>query len=154
MAVGLIAAIAFSGTSIAHAATAQSAAAGISPVSLAVEDPALEYISGAAIAGAGLAQVLDMDVVAGQLNTLRPGQVAVSALEASAGSLGVRLGSALTVYLPDGTPYQATVSAIYGRSLPLGSLIIPASVAAGHTGSPPGYSQVLVPAASPERWQR
>jgi putative ABC transport system permease protein len=89
MAVGLIAAIAFSNTSIAHAATAQSAAAvrasavlqaggpgsvlpggllpdvqalpgarraaGISPVSLAVEDPALEYISGTAIGGADLA---------------------------------------------------------------------------------------------------
>src|SRR5690242_9287611 len=90
-----------------------------------------------------------MDVVAGQLNTLRPGQVAVSALEASAQTLGVRLGSAVTVFLPDGTPYRATVSAIYARSLPLGDLLIPASVAAGHTGSPPGYAQVLVSAASP-----
>jgi len=123
-------------------------AAGISAVSLAVEDPALEYISGAAIAGTNPTQVLDMDVVTGQLTTLRPGQVAVSALEASAGTLGVRLGSPLTVYLPDGTPYLATVSAIYARGLALGSLLIPASVAAGHTGSPPGYSQVLVPAAS------
>jgi putative ABC transport system permease protein len=183
MAVGLIAAIAFSNTSIAHAATAQSAAAvragavlqtsapgsvlpgglladvqalsgardaaGISPVSLAVEDPALEYISSTAIGGADLAQVLNMGVVAGQLDTLRPGQVAVSALEASAGTLGVRLGSTVTVYLPDGTPYRATVSAVYARSLALGSLLIPASVAAGHTGSPPGYSQILVTAASP-----
>ena len=124
-------------------------AAGISPVSLAVTDPSLEYIGGAAITGADLAQVLDMDVVAGQLNTLRPGQVAVSALEASAQTLGVRLGSAVTVYLPDGTPYRATVSAIYARSLALGDLLIPASVAAGHTGSPPGYAQVLVSAVSP-----
>ena len=124
-------------------------AAGISPVSLAVEDPSLEYISGAAISGANLAQVLDMGVVAGQLNTLRPGQVAVSAIEAATGTLGVRLGSAVTVYLPDGTPYRATVSAIYSRSLPIGDLLIPASVAAGHTGAPPGYSQVLVTGASP-----
>jgi putative ABC transport system permease protein len=90
-----------------------------------------------------------MGVVAGQLNTLRPGQVAVSALEASAGMLGVRLGSQVTVYLPDGTPYRATVSAIYSRSLPLGGLLIPASVAAGHTGAPPGYSQVVVTTTSP-----
>ncbi len=55
----------------------------------------------------------------------------------------------MTVYLPDGTPYRATVSAVYARSLPLGDLLIPASVAAGHTGSPPGYSQILVTAASP-----
>jgi putative ABC transport system permease protein len=183
LSVGLIGAIAFSGTSVAHATTAQSAAAvragtvlqpsapggvlpgglpaeaqslpgargtaGISTVSLAVEDPSLEYISGAAIGGANLARVLDMGVVAGQLNTLRPGQVAVSEIEAATGTLGVRLGSAVTVYLPDGTPYRATVSAIYARSLALGDLLIPASVAAGHTGAPPGYSQVLVAGASP-----
>jgi putative ABC transport system permease protein len=124
-------------------------AAGISSVSIAVEDPGLEYISGAEIGGANLAQVLNMGVVAGQLNALRPGQVAVSETEASTGVLGVRLGSPVTVYLPDGTPYRATVSAIYSRSLALGSLLIPASVAAGHTGAPPGYSQVLVTGASP-----
>src|SRR5450756_2446640 len=33
--------------------------------------------------------------------------------------------------------------------LALGDLLIPASAAAGHTGAPPGYSQVLVSAASP-----
>jgi len=43
-----------------------------------------------------------------------------------------------------GTPYRATVSAIYSRSLASGDLLIPASVAAGHTGTPPGYSQILV----------
>jgi putative ABC transport system permease protein len=182
LAVGLIGAIAFSETSVAHATTTQSAAAvragtvlqagrapgsilpaglladaqalpgtrgaaGISTVSLAVTDPSLEYIGGAAIGGVNLPQVLDLDVVAGQLNTLRPGQVAVSALEVSTG-LDVKLGSAVTVYLPDGTPYRATVSAIYTRYLPIGSLLIPASVAAGHTGAPPGYSQVLVSGAS------
>jgi putative ABC transport system permease protein len=141
--------ISTAGISTAGISAAGISAAGISTVSLAVEDPSLEYISGAAIGGANLARVLDMGVVAGQLNTLRPGQVAVSEIEASAGSLGVRLGSPVTVYLPDGTPYRATVSAIYSRSLPLGSLLIPASVAAGHTGAPPGYNQVLVTGASP-----
>jgi putative ABC transport system permease protein len=48
------------------------------------------------------------------------------------------------VYLPDGTPYDATVSAIYSRSLALGDLLIPASVAAGHTGKTAGYSEILV----------
>ena len=182
LAVGLMGAIAFSATSVAHATILQSAAAvragtvlepsapggalpgalpadaralpgargaaGIRPLSLAVEDPGLEYTDAAAIGGADLARVLDLGVVAGQLNTLRPGQVAVSAIEASTGWLGVRLGSALTVYLPDGTPYRATVSAIYTRSLPLGGLLIPASVAVGHTGAPAGYSQVLVSGAS------
>jgi putative ABC transport system permease protein len=184
LAVGLIGAIAFEETTVAHAATAQSAAAvrastvlqangapggvlparlladalvlpgtrgaaGISAVSLGVADPSLEYISGSAIGGADLAQVLDMGVVAGQLNALRPGQVAVSQTEAATGTLGVRLGSPVTLYLPDGTPYRATVSAIYSRSLALGSLLIPASVAAGHTGALPGYNQVLVTGVSP-----
>jgi putative ABC transport system permease protein len=123
-------------------------AAGISQLSLAVEDPSLEYTAGAEVGGEDLAQVLDLGVVAGQLNTLRPGQVAVSEIEAAAG-LDARLGSPVTVYLPDGTPYRATVSAIYSRSLPLGSLLIPASVATGHTGAPPGFTQVLVAGASP-----
>ena len=123
-------------------------AAGIDTVSLAVSDPALEYITAAAIGGADLIQVLDMNVVAGQLNTLRPGQVAVSQIEASTG-LDVGLGARVTMYLPDGTPYRATVSAIYTRGLPLGSLLIPYSVAAGHTGTPAGYNQVLVSGASP-----
>ena len=73
-----------------------------------------------------------------------PGQIAVSALEAGSGALGVHVGSGMTVYLPDGTPYRATVSAIYDRSLASGDLLIPASVAAGHTGTAAGYSQILV----------
>lgn len=185
MAVGLIGAIAFANTTVAHATSTQSAAAvragtvlepgggapggelpdglltdaqalpgvrgaaGVNPISIAVQSPDLYYIGGAAIGGANLAQVLDMRVVAGQLDTLRPGQIAVSALEAGSGSMGVRLGSTVTVYLPDGTPYRATVSAVYARSLALGDLIVPASAAAGHTGSPPGYSQVLVSGADP-----
>lgn len=39
---------------------------------------------------------------------------------------------------------HVTVSAIYSRSLASGDLLIPASVAAGHAGMPPGYSQILV----------
>jgi putative ABC transport system permease protein len=83
-------------------------------------------------------------VTAGSLAAPRPGQIAVSALEAGSSSLNVRTGSRITVYLPDGTPYHATVSAIYRRSLASGDLLIPASVAAGHTGTPAGYSQILV----------
>jgi len=83
-------------------------------------------------------------VTSGSPAAPRPGQIAVSALEAGSGALGVHTGSRITVYLPDGTPYHATVSAIYSRSLASGDLLIPASVAAGHTGTPPGYSQILV----------
>ena len=119
-------------------------AAGVTPVSAVVADPDLDQDYGAAVTAGPLGQLLDLDVTSGSVAAPRPGQIAVSALEAGSSALNVRTGSRVTVYLPDGTPYRATVSAIYSRSLAVGDLLIPASVAAGHTGAPPGYSQVLV----------
>jgi putative ABC transport system permease protein len=174
LAVGMISAIGFSNTTIAHASAGQSAqavvaehvlegrglddaalgavgslpgataAAGISPLSIAVEDPDLESQSGVAVAGGPISRLLDLDVVSGSLDRLGPGQIAISELEASSGVMGVHLGSKVTVYLPDGTPYPATVSAVYARSLAVGDLLVPESAAAGHTGNPVAYGQVLV----------
>ena len=155
MAVGLTGAIAFSNTSVAHAAASQStqavtaahvlggsglddkmrteardlpgvrAAVGVTALNIGVTDPDLEFIGGEAVSAGQLGQVLDLGVAHGQLTGLKPGQVAVSALEASSGMMGVHLGERITVYLPDGTPYRATVSAIYQRSLALGGVLIP-----------------------------
>jgi len=105
---------------------------------------ALEQVYGEAVTGGPLGQLLDLGVTSGSPAAPRPGQIAVSTLEAGQGVLGVHTGSNVTVYLPDGTPYRATVSAIYNRSLASGDLLIPASVAAGHTGTPARYSQILV----------
>jgi putative ABC transport system permease protein len=177
LAVGLIGAVAFSNTSVAHATVVQStqavtadhvlsgsgltpatlppsmlaaaerlpgvrAAVGVAPLSVGVTDPDLESINGEAVSAGPVSDVLSLNVT-GQLSELRPGQIAVSTMEASNG-LRVRLGQQVTVYLPDGTPYLATVSALYQRSLALGDLLIPASVVAGHTGTPDGYGQILV----------
>jgi putative ABC transport system permease protein len=120
------------------------AAAGVTPVRVAATDPDLESVYGEAVTSAPLGQLLDLGVTAGRQAAPEPGQIAVSALEAGSGALGVHTGSTVTVYLPDGTPYHATVSAIYTRSLASGDLLLPASVAAGHTGTAPGYSQILV----------
>ena len=120
------------------------AAAGVTPVSAAVTDPGLDQVYGEAVTGGPLGQLLDLGVTSGGPAAPRPGQIAVSALEAGSGALSVHTGSRITVYLPDGTPYHATVSAIYSRSLASGDLLMPASVAAGHTGTPAGYSQILV----------
>jgi putative ABC transport system permease protein len=174
LAVGLIGAVAFSSTSVAHATAVQSAqavtaghvlagsglddavrasaqrlpgvraAVGIAPLTVGVTDPDLEFIGGEAVSAGPLSAVLSLGAVSGTLSQLRPGQVALSAIEASSGTMSARLGERVTVYLPDGTPYHATVSGIYQRSLALGDLLIPASVAAGHTGAPAGYSQILV----------
>ncbi|HEX5290109.1 MAG TPA: FtsX-like permease family protein [Streptosporangiaceae bacterium] len=120
------------------------AAAGVAPVSVAATDPDLEPVYGEAVSDGPLGRVLDLGVASGSLDALRPGQIAVSALEAAPGAMGVHVGSRLTVYLPDGTPYRATVSALYTRSLASGDVLIPASAVAGHTGAAPGFTQILV----------
>jgi putative ABC transport system permease protein len=119
-------------------------AVGVAPVTLAAKDPDLEQVYGEAVSDGPVGQVLNLGVTEGTLTALRPGQIAVSALEAGSGNLGVHPGSAVTVYLPDGTPYRATVSAIYARSLATGDLLIPAAVVAGHTGAAAGFGQILV----------
>ena len=178
LAVGMIGAIAFFNTTVAHAAAAQSgqavtagqvlsggglddkvlsatralpgvrAAAGVTALDIGVTDPDLEYIGGEAVSAGQLGQLLDLGVSSGDLSRLRPGQVAVSAVEASSGLMGAHLGSTVTVYLPDGTPYRAVVSAVYQRSLAFGDVIIPAAAADGHTGTPQAYGQVLVSGGS------
>ena len=130
------------------------AAAGVTPVSAEVTDPDLDQAYGEAVTGGPLGQLLDLGVTSGRPAAPRPGQIAVSALEADSSALNVHTGSRITVYLPDGTPYRATVSAIYSRSLASGDLLIPASVAAGHTGTPPGYSQILVSGGTPAELAR
>jgi putative ABC transport system permease protein len=179
LAVAMIGSVYFANASIAHASTTQAgstvtagqvisgpgltgatldrvrglsgvrAAAGVTPVNVAVRDPDLYQDYGEAVAGGPLDQVLDLGVSAGRLTTLRPGQIAISALEAGPGEMGVHVGSRVTVYLPDGTPYRAAVTAIYDRSLAIGDVLIPASVTAGHTGTAAGFSQILVDGGTP-----
>jgi putative ABC transport system permease protein len=174
MAVAMIGTVYFANTSIEHASSTQAsttvtagnvlsgtdltaatlrqvralpgvrAAAGVLPLSAEVTDPDLDQAYGEAVTAGPLGRLLDLGVISGSTAAPRPGQIAVSALEAGASALNVRTGSRVTVYLPDGTPYAATVTSIYNRSLASGDLLIPASVAAGHTGTPPGYSQILV----------
>lgn len=143
LAVGMIGAVGFSNTTIAHAATTQSAQAVVADHVL--EGPGLDAsVGAAAVAGGRIDRLLDLNVVAGNLGSLSAGQIAVSSMEAAGGELGVHLGSQVTVYLPDGTPYHATVSAVYGRALALGDVLIPGSVTVGHTGTAASYGQILV----------
>jgi len=178
MAVGMTGAIAFFNTSVAHAAARQSAqavtagyvlggsgldakvlaeardlpgvrdAVGIAALSIGVTDPNLEFLGGEAVSAGQVGRVLNLGAVAGSLSELKPGQIAISTMEASSGVMGVHVGATIAVYLPDGSRYRARVSAIYERSLALGDLLIPASVADGHTGAPAGYSQILISGGS------
>ena len=179
LAVAMVGTVYFANTSIAHATATQAgstvvaghvisgnhltdatmrqvtslpavtAAAGLTPVTMAAADPDLEPVYGEAVAGGPLDKVLDLGVTSGTLATLRPGQIAVSTLEAGQGALGVHAGSRVTVYLPDGTAYRATVSALYAKSLASGDLLIPAAAAEGHTGTSPGFAQILVNGGTP-----
>jgi putative ABC transport system permease protein len=174
LAVAMVGAVYFADASIAHATAAQAgstvtadrvisgsglnadalrqvralpgvrAAAGVAQVSVAATDPDLEPVYGEAVTDGPLGPVLDLGVTSGSLSALRPGQIAVSTLEAASGAMGVHVGSRVTVYLPDGTPYRATVSALYARSLASGDVLLPAAAVAGHAGTAPGFGQVLV----------
>ena len=179
MAVSLVGCVYFANTSVGHATTRQAAqtvtadhelsgpqlspatldqaasqpgvraAAGVAPVAVIAAAPDLYQLYGEAVAGGPIGQVMDLGVTSGHLTTLRPGQIAVSALEAGSDGMNVHAGSRVTVWLADGTPYRATVSAVYSRSLAAGDILIPAAVAAGHTGTAPGFRQLLISGGTP-----
>ncbi len=179
MAVSLVGCVYFANTSIEHATTRQAAqtvtaghelsgpqlspatldqaasrpgvraAAGVAPVAVIAAAPDLYQLYGEAVAGGPIGQVMDLGVTSGHLTTLRPGQIAVSALEAGSDEMNVHAGSRVTVWLADGTPYRATVSAVYSRSLAAGDILIPAAVAAGHTGTAAGFRQLLISGGTP-----
>ncbi len=69
------------------------AAAGVTPLSAAVTDPDLDQAYGEAVTGGPLGPLLDLGVTSGSAAAPRPGQIAVSALEAGSNALNVRTGS-------------------------------------------------------------
>jgi putative ABC transport system permease protein len=121
-------------------------AVGLTPAQITVTDPDLDTLAGEVVSGGSLPGVLSLDVTAGSLAHLGPGQIALSAVEASAGEMHVHVGSAITAWLPDGSPYHARVSAIFARSFGFADALVPASAAAGHLPSA-AIGQVLVQAA-------
>jgi putative ABC transport system permease protein len=90
--------------------------------------------------------VLDLRVVAGTFRHFGPGDIALSRLQAGDGAVGAHIGERITAYLGDGTPYRATVTAIYLRSFGFGDVIIPSAAAKDHLADAP-VGDVLVRAA-------
>jgi putative ABC transport system permease protein len=123
-------------------------AVGLTPAEITVTDPDLDTIAGEVVSGGTLPGVLNLGATTGSLRHLGPGEIAVSKVEASGGSMNVHLGDSITVYLPDGAPYRARVSAIFTRSFGFADVLIPAGAAAGHLPSPT-VGQVLVQTARP-----
>jgi putative ABC transport system permease protein len=120
-------------------------AVGLTPTQITVTDPGLDTLAGEVVSGGSLPGVLSLDVTAGSLARFGPGQIALSAVEASAGEMHVHVGSVITAWLPDGSPYHARVSAIFARSFGFADVLVPASAAAGHLPSA-AIGQVLVQA--------
>jgi putative ABC transport system permease protein len=118
-------------------------AVGLTSANVTVFDPDLDPLAGEAVSAGSLGSVLDLGVISGSLAHFGPGDVAVSTEEAGGGAMSTHVGKMTTVYLADGTPYRARVSAIYSRGLGFGDVMIPAAVAAGHNGSPM-FGQILV----------
>src|SRR5262249_14175233 len=119
------------------------AAVGLTPASIVVDDPDLDLITGEVVTGGPLPSVLDLGVTAGRLRGFGPGDIAVSQQEAAGGGMGVRVGDRSTVRLPDGARYRAGEPAISRRSVGFADVMIPAAAAAGHLGSD-AIGQILV----------
>jgi putative ABC transport system permease protein len=120
------------------------AAIGLTPTTVFVPDPGNDQAAGEAVTGGSVDAVLNLKVVAGSLRQFGPGDIALSSLLASKGAVGVKVGGRITAYLADGTPYRATVTAIYSRSLGFADVVIPAAAAGGgHLGTT-SLGQILV----------
>jgi putative ABC transport system permease protein len=109
------------------------AAVGLTPAQIVVEDPDLDLLSGEVVTAGPLNRVLDLGLTSGSLRGFGRGDIAVSQQEAD--EMGARAGRPVTVHLPDGAPYRARVTAIYRRSLGFGDVVVPAVAASGHLAS-------------------
>jgi putative ABC transport system permease protein len=123
-----------------------SAAVGLTPtVVYLVQDSYPGSTAAEAVTPGPISALLRLSVTAGSLRAFGPGDIALSRNAAAA---GIRVGQTVTTYLADGTPYRATVTAIFSRSLGLADAVIPAAAAGGgHLGGD-AISEVLVGASA------
>jgi putative ABC transport system permease protein len=113
-----------------------SAAVGLTPTTVLIPAPGEESASAEAVTPGPLPEVLSLHVVAGSLAHFRPGDIALSNLMTGSGAVSTRVGKHVTSYLADGTPYRATVVAVFSRSLGFADVLVPAGAAGGgHLGT-------------------
>ncbi|WP_030018957.1 FtsX-like permease family protein [Streptomyces monomycini] len=109
-------------------------------------DPRLDRLPVLAVSPAALPRVLDPGVVEGDTAELGRGTVAVG--KDRARSLGLGIGSAVTLRYGDGANVSLRVAAIYERSLALGDFLFAPEELAPHM-SAPLHSRVLLSLDSP-----
>jgi putative ABC transport system permease protein len=122
-------------------------AVGLTPTTVFVPYPGNDSAAAEAVTGNSPAAVLNLKVSSGTLRGFGPGDIALSRIDTGPTAVDVKVGQTITAYLADGTPYRATVTAIYDRSLGFGDVLIPAGAAGGgHLGNS-AIGEVLVRAA-------
>ena len=160
--------ILFSQTSVADAATAQRAAGNVADYVVGSKVPAGEVkaVPGVrtvtqvlratvrtglndrnvlGVTPAGLGDTLDLGVTAGSIGSLTGPDTAAAAL-----GQGYRVGSQVSMTLPDGTPARVTIVALYSRQLGFGDLVVAHSLLAPHVDVPLD-DELLVKAPGAER---
>jgi putative ABC transport system permease protein len=123
-----------------------SAAVGLSPTTVYLVEGSYPASTGAeAVTPGPLAGLLRLAVTSGGLRQFGPGDIALS--RAAVAGTSLRVGQPITVYLADGTPYPARLTAIYSRSLGFADALIPwAAGGGGHLGTS-ALAQVLIGAS-------
>lgn len=110
------------------------------------EDRQFQQASAQGVSG-DLSRVQDLGVSEGSLDRLRPGTVAVDRTVADSAHASV--GDRIALRLPDGTPSEPEIVAVYTRGLGLGEVTLPAADLAGRTtaGRP---TELLIAGPVPE----
>ncbi|MFF4342796.1 FtsX-like permease family protein [Kitasatospora sp. NPDC001540] len=117
----------------ADAAAALAAAPGVRTVTRVLHSQVRDGLtrrSVQAVTPGRLADTLDLDVTAGDLDRLTDGTAA------AADGLGYRLGQRVRLTLADGTPTEVTVVALYARGLGFGDLTLAHDLVAAHVDVP------------------
>ncbi|MFG1682851.1 FtsX-like permease family protein [Nonomuraea sp. NPDC049269] len=112
----------------------------------------LDKYGAQAVTADGLGRTMDLGVVAGSLDGLDDGSVAVS--RTAAERLGVSAGAKLRLTLGDGTPAELRVVAIYSRGLGFGDLTLSRALVAGHVDDPLGTVLVAAPSVTRAELER
>jgi putative ABC transport system permease protein len=106
----------------------------------------LDKYGAQAVTADGLGRTMDLGVVAGSLDDLDDGSVAVS--RTAAERLGVGAGAKISLTLGDGTPAELRVVAVYSRGLGFGDLTLSHALVAGHVDDPLGTVLVAAPSVT------
>lgn len=97
-------------------------------------ESAFEFFPAAAVTSNDLAATLQLDVLAGSLDTPGPGDAIISEDLARLTRSGV--GDRLPVWLADGTAAEVQVVAVYARPWGLGDVLVTHETLAGHIANP------------------